>query len=343
MSEPRDESVSLLWLVAVLLRERRLLAAFTAAGAVVGVALALMRPTTYTTNFSFVPQTGGSSRAGLSSLAGQFGISLGALDGETQPPQFYADLVSTRGVLGPIARDSVPAGPDGAGQVPLATFLRVRGADSALVVERTIRKLSAQVITTVVAAKTGVIAVRVTTAAPQVSLAIAQRLLEALNHFNTVTRQSQARAEAQFTAGRLADARRALGAAEDALARFTAANRDISSSPTAQVQQQRLQREVNLQQQVATGLAQQYEENEIRAVRDTPVLTLIEAPALAAHRDARHGVLIVFLALVGAFAIGVMLALGRDVLARARGRDPGLALLSAEWERMRGAREAAAS
>src|SRR6266849_6088511 len=126
-SEPsivKDEGVSLLWLLAVVVRERRLILAFTAAGIILGLAAALLRPKTYTTTFSFLPQSEQDpSRAGLANLAGQFGISLGALGGSAEPPQLYADLLVTRAVLGPIATDSFPIGPDSARKVPLAAFL----------------------------------------------------------------------------------------------------------------------------------------------------------------------------------------------------------------------------
>src|SRR4051812_41802651 len=111
--------------MAVLVRERRRLAVFVAVGMALGVTLALLRPATYTTTLSFVPQTSSGSRAGLASLAGQFGISLGAVDAESQPPQFYADLLATRGVLGPIALDTVPTAAGGTARMPVEAFLDI--------------------------------------------------------------------------------------------------------------------------------------------------------------------------------------------------------------------------
>jgi uncharacterized protein involved in exopolysaccharide biosynthesis len=277
-SEPgiaKDESVSLLWMLAVLVRERRLILVFTAAGIILGLALALVRPKTYTTTFSFLPQsTSDPTRAGLAGLAGQFGISLGALGGEAQSPQLYADLLVTRAVLGPIATDSFPVGPDSATKVPLASFLHVGDDAPPVVVEKTLRALRKEVVTTTVATRTtGMVTVQVRTKSPYVSLKIADRLLEGLNYFNLITRQSQAREERRFTEGRLEAARASLRAAEDALQRFLQTNRQFAESPALTFQRDRLQREVLLQQQVVISLAQQYEENRIREVRDTPVIS----------------------------------------------------------------------
>jgi uncharacterized protein involved in exopolysaccharide biosynthesis len=335
----RDESVSLLWMVAVLVRDRRLLLAGTAAGLVLGLAVALLRPKTYTTTFSFLPQSDqDASRAGLANLAGQFGISLGAVGGVGQPPQLYADLLVTRAVLAPIATDSVAIGPDSTRRVPLAEFLDV-GADApAVVVEKTLRELRRNVIATALASRTGMVTTRVRTRSPYVSLHIAERLLEGLNHFNLITRQSQAREERRFTEGRLEEARAELRAAEDALQRFLQVNREFAESPALTFQRDRLQREVVLRQQVVTSLAQRYEENRIREVRDTPVITIVDTPSLAARPDSRLIALIVLLGAVAGCCVGVLAVISRDALRsdRTSGSDPALALLSSEWKRIRG-------
>jgi uncharacterized protein involved in exopolysaccharide biosynthesis len=170
-----------------------------------------------------------------------------------------------------------------------------------------------------------------------VSLKIAERLLEGLNYFNLITRQSQARQERRFTEGRLEAARASLRAAEDVLQRFLQANRQFAESPALTFQRDRLQREVLLQQQVVVSLAQQYEENRIREVRDTPVITIIETPILAARPDSRLWALIVCLGTVGGFCVGVLIVISRDAWRdRAMQRDPALGLLSSEWKRIRG-------
>ena len=141
-SEPsiaNDESVSLLWLLAVLVRDRRVILWCTVAGIVLGLAIALLRPKSYTTTFSFIPQASpDASRAGLvgqTGLAQQFGMSLSDLGGGMQSPQLYADLLVTRAVLGPVATDSFAVGPDSATRVPLAAFLNVGDDEPAVMVE----------------------------------------------------------------------------------------------------------------------------------------------------------------------------------------------------------------
>lgn len=74
-------------------------------------------------------------------------------------------------------------------------------------------------------------------------------------------------------------------------------------------QQQRLQKELDLRQQVYTTLAQAYEQARIDAVRDTPVITIIEHPegsARSAGGVFRNG----FLGVI----FGAILALGMVVV-----------------------------
>jgi uncharacterized protein involved in exopolysaccharide biosynthesis len=299
--------VSLVWFFDTLLRQRRTILLFAGVGLLAGVALALIRGRTYTTVFSFLPQTSQGARGGLAGLAGQFGIPLSMLGGgDEHPPQLYADLLMTREVLAPIALDSVPAPGERSDRIPVAEFLKVKGDDSALVVENTMRSLRRDVISTTVAARsTGMVTVRVRTRSADASLEIAERLLEGLNHFNLITRQSTAREERRFTEERLAQANVELRTAEDALQAFSVRNRQPEGSPVLMVERDRLQRAVQFHQQVVSTLAQQYEENRIREVRDTPVITVFERPVRAARADPGLRALI---SLLGA-GIGLLLGI----------------------------------
>ncbi len=340
-SQPSGESgVSVFWLAAVLLRRRRFIAIVTCGGIVLSLALALLRQTTYTTTFTFLPQAQpDQSRAGLANIAGQFGINLGSLGGGEQSPQLYADLLTTREILGPIAADSFPIDADSSRWLPLPDILKIGSGEVPLVAAKTVKALREEVISTSVAIRTtGVVTVNVRTTSRHVSFAIADRLLTGLNNFNLVTRQSQAREERRFTQARLADAKRALRAAEDSLQRFLENNRQFNSSAALQFQQDRLQRDVQLQQQVVTSLAQQYEENRIREVRDTPVITVIDPPILAARPDARLRALILVLGTGVSFVIGLLIVIVKESWIRNATAciDPELALLKKEWFRFRG-------
>jgi uncharacterized protein involved in exopolysaccharide biosynthesis len=324
-------------LLAVVLRERRVVIITVALGVVISVGMALMRQLMFTSNFSFVPQVQqDAARSGLAGIAGQFGVSLGT-SGMGQTPQLYADLLKTREILVPIAKDSFT---DGSGaRVPLAIMLGYDPADPA-VIEKLLRELGGSVITSSVATRTtGTISVSVRTPSARASMEIANRLIAGVNAFNLVTRQSQAREERRFAGERLEAARASLRAAEDAMTQFLASNRSFSTSPQLTFERDRLQREVTLQQTVLAGLSQNYEDARIREVRDTPVITVIDRPVVAVLPDARGRLRLLAMGTMLAFIVGSAAALGRDWL-RSRavvGQDPDFDLLRQEWRRWRGA------
>ena len=326
---------TLLGSLAVLLRERWLIVGITLVGMAVAILVASLRDRTYTTVFSFMPQTvQDPSRAGLASLAGQFGVSLPTGGGLGQSPQLYADLLKSREVLLPIVADSFVSAQGE--RRPLPQVLDIEGESLAHVREKTLRALRLEIIDANVATRTtGVVTVRVKSPTAQASLAISERLLSGLNRFNLTTRQSQAREERRFSEQRLSAARRELRAAENALEGFLRRNRQYSNAPQLVLEESRLRREVDHHQTVVTGLAQQYEEIRIREVRDIPVLTVIDRPTLAVEADPRGRVLLLVGGTLAALFIGVLAAFLKDRLFG--GEVSGGYRLAAEWRRLRGA------
>lgn len=336
--EHSDEEISLLVLLAAVLRRRKLVLAIFAAGAAITLGMALTKERTFTSSFSFAPQASpDAGRAGLASLAGQVGLSLGGGGNMAQSPQFYADLLATREVLGPIASDSFAVMPSGPRR-PLAVVLEVGGDTPAQRREETMRALRQRVISSSVATRTtGVISVVVRTQSPYLSLEIARRLIAGVNQFNLLTRQSQAREERRFTEGRLAAARSALRAAEDALVGFMRTNRQFANAPELSVARDRLQREIAMHQQVVAALAQNYEDARIREVRDIPVITVIESPVLPAQSDPRGRLKALFVGFVVSIVLAALSAVAWDTYRRITvpGMSPSMDAFLAEWRRVR--------
>ena len=328
-----------LWVAGVLLRDRGRLLRAAVIGGVIGLVVGFLRPATFTTEFSFTPQVGDAADgAGLASLAGQFGVSLGGLGGTAQTPEFYADLLRTREILTPVASSEYHYVADEDTVVgTLVEFLEEDGATEAEALENTLEVLREKVVSAEVSGQgTGVVTVRVRTVSRQVSQLIAERLLEQVNHFNLRTAQRQAAAERAFLEDRLQEARNSLRAAEDRLQVFLQANRQVANSPELTFRLERLQRDVTMQQQLMLGLAQQYEEARIREVRDTPVLSVVERPVAAARADPRKRALILAASISVAVLATMAYALVRAGAEHLTldGRDPGAPLLAAEWARL---------
>ena len=105
-----------------------------------------------------------------------------------------------------------------------------------------------------------------------------RRLLELVTEFNQERRQSQAAAERRFVEARREEAKGELEEAERNLQRFLEQNRSYESSPQLVFEAQRLQRSVDINQQLYTSLAQSYEQARIAETVTHPSLPSWTSP-----------------------------------------------------------------
>lgn len=248
-------------------------------------AVTLARPRTYTATATFMPEArrGGAAPAGLSGIAAQFGVGLAGGDPGQAPP-FYVELVRSGSVLRDVVDSTFTL--EGGRPVTWVAYSEATGRSPEHVRANAVKALS-RAIGAAINPKTSVIGLQVRTESAAMSLQLNEALLRALNRFNLERRQSQAVAERRFAERRLAEARAELRQAEDRLLEFMARNRAYGNSPELTFQQERLQREVGTRQGVVASLTQSYEQARIDAVRDTPVITVVEAPVLPLEPDPR--------------------------------------------------------
>lgn len=163
------------------------------------------------------------------------------------------------------------------------------------------------------------------TSAPDqaVALHLNHFLLQSLIDFNVERRQSQARSEREFVAARMAEAEQQLRAAEQELKEFLQANRDCCTSPQLSFERSRLERVVQLKQELYLSLARSHQQVRIQEVRDNPVLTVIESPAITSSTGGSLNVLFnVVLAMIVGLVVAVCIAFGREYLQREREEHP---------------------
>jgi uncharacterized protein involved in exopolysaccharide biosynthesis len=311
----RDE-VSLFSLGTILLRNRWRIVRWMVAGGTLAALAAFTKPALYVASTSFIPEGSDPNRSGLASVAGQFGIALPG-GNQSQSPDFYARLLTSRVLLTPIVRDTFMVREAGGRRISFLDLFDISPGPTRRREEQAVKQLMGSVKTSV-AKSTGVVELSVATRWPTVSLAIATALVNGVNDFNQRTRQGQAAAERRFVEGRLDLARGDLRAAEDRLEDFLRTNRQFASSPDLTFQRDRLQRDVTLKQQVFTSLTQSYEEVRIREVRDTPVITVIEPPSVPTLPQSRGRLVTLLIGIVLGGFIGAIIAFVSETIARRR-------------------------
>ena len=273
-----DDRIAFFALGTAILRHRHTIVNWTVVVAVIFVVPVLFKQREYAASASFLPQGGDSRQTGLASLAGQFGVTLPGAN-QAQSADFYASLLKSRDQLRLIARDTFEVAEMQGRRIPLMELLTLQPRSPIAREEEAILLLG-EMIGVSVAKPQGIVELTAVTRWPSVSYAIADAMVRNVDNFNRKTRQSQASSERRFLEQRIALSRAELNAAEDKLREFYIQNKVITGSYELQLQRDRLQRDVVLQQQVFTSLSQAYEDARIREVRDTPVITVIDAPTL---------------------------------------------------------------
>jgi uncharacterized protein involved in exopolysaccharide biosynthesis len=154
----------------------------------------------------------------------------------------------------------------------------------------------------------GMVRFSLSTGDAAVSLAAASALIAAVNHFDLEKRTQQAQAEMDFAASRLKVLLAEATESEDRLGAFIAANRDFARSPELSIEYQRLQRDMTLRQGIYGVIRQAYEQSRLEVVRNTPLITVVDAPARATVPDSKKRSLKVVLGVIFGAGLGLALA-----------------------------------
>lgn len=323
--EERAQEVSILRILNALLRHPRATIGFPLAIAVLVLVIALVLPRWYTSSVTFMPQDEESALSQFASFAADLGLPLPTTSAG-QSPQFYESVVRARGLLQAAVETEYifNVGDAADGEVRRGTLVELYGKDDPdpqQGVEDAIDQLDED-LSTVADANIGTITIAVRTRWPDLSRVVAERLLELVDEFDSETRQTRAAAEKVFVGARLESARDELFVMEDSLQSFLEANRRYESSPELNFEADRLRRRVSLREQVVSSLAVAYEEARVEEVRDTPVLTVVDAPRFPVEADSRGLILKALIAFILALLAGSAWALGREFARSASLRDP---------------------
>jgi uncharacterized protein involved in exopolysaccharide biosynthesis len=317
-------AVSLVRLLNVPLRHRRTIVRWSLALGLVSAVVAVVRPREFKSAAAFFPQGKGISST-LSGVAAQFGLGLPTQGDASRSPQFYVDLLRSRAVLSRVVEHPFAvAGPVGyAAGGPTVTLVDVFAKDDRTLAWRrdeAIRKLDKRM-RVQVTDKTGVVTVSVTTQDAGLSQQVVQQLLAQVSLFNLETRRTQAGAERQFAERRLAEARSDLRRAENQLRTFLEANRELNFAPALQTERGRIADAISEQRQLVSSLTQSYEQARLDEVRDTPVITVMDAPERAARPEPQRLTVWTALGLLLGALVGLAVAYTREYLRAVRRGD----------------------
>lgn len=322
-------SPSLLGLVTAIAERWRMLLVLGLSGAIIAAVWSVLAVPRFRASLKFAleVQNINPSLNQLSALAGQFGVS--GPQG-TRSLQFYADVLTGETLLRRIAQDSFPD--PGDGRQPLLDILKSAGDNHDERLANAVSRLQHGAINTSTNDRTGTVKLDVLLPDPQLATAVAEKLFDELQVFNGQSMRSSATERRRFAEREAARARAELDSAEAVMQAFLDANRGgLDNSPRLTFLRARIQRRIDLLSDQFRRLEGEREQARIDAVRDTPVLTVVEAPVPPIYRDSPRRVR---MTLTGGI-IGGLLALA--IIALETSGRSAVALDAAGLQRLRAA------
>lgn len=303
---PTEDTISFADVVALFFRNLRpILIAPPAFAVVVCILFSILR--NYSADSSFVLIRSGPNLGRVSGLAMQLGFG-GSAIAQTEPVELYVTLLKSRHVLreAVLAKYTVNDDPE-VPAPPQMTLLDIWDVTAPTEDERiaiAAKKLDGHVSASS-NVMSGVITVRTKARTPLLAEQLNRKLLDLVDEYNVGRRIEQASLERHFVQDRLAETRDSLLRAEDDYQRFLAENRTFASSPQLLFEAGRLQRRVELSQQLYVSLVQVFEQARLEEVRNTPVISIVNPPEGSAMPSLR---LLVVLFASGAMGLGITIS-----------------------------------
>jgi uncharacterized protein involved in exopolysaccharide biosynthesis len=289
-------------------------------------AVALLSQPFYSCTTKLVYQTaGGGASSSLSSLAALAGVSTGAA---SDPSAYLQDIVtSTPTMEAMLARKwkvSDTSLTQGADSATLETIWKVEpdttqpNWETAKFYGMLKRLQKGSYITYAQDKKSGLITITTEFEDPQVAYDANLFLMEELNNTLVNKMNFKASENRKFVESRLDEVKEALRGAENDLRRFRERNR-LRQDPADQLEDDRRQREVLIQQELFIQLQKQFEMAKIEEVRDLPVIDVIDPPLLPIEKSKPKRRMIVMAGGVAAVFFALLAAVALDLWQEKRG------------------------
>jgi Uncharacterized protein involved in exopolysaccharide biosynthesis len=242
---------------------------------------------------------------------------------------FYAELARSNSILIPVAAKTYTVTTEkGTKSGPLATFEGVKGSTPLAAATIVAKDLPNQ-INVLASGRSGVVTLLVSDKDPQIAAQITMNILHELDSYSSTSRKEQAVAERKFVEGLLAESRQKLSDAEEQLARFRQQNRDWQMSPQLKIQDDQLNRDVDIAQQDYASLDASYQQARIEEVRDLSAIRIVEYPDVPVVPQRKEAARKTLIGLVTGLLVGIVIAFLRQrAEEKRRARDNSLAVFT---------------
>ena len=290
-----SDIIDLSLIVTFVRRHSRHLVVAGGVSGVIGVVIALIVPLEFTATATLLPPSASSSEAGMISQLGL--ISAMGLGGLGSTVDLYPEIAASRDVLLGALNTQV------GDSTLFEKFVDETGSDEegAELIEETL-EYARENLSVNVAPLTGAVELSYVSNAPDLSAEFLNEVIRQMDRFLRARVQVESRQESSVLVARLAEELDSLHRAEERLLAFREANRAITLSPSAQMEQARLMRQVEIHNTLYIEFVKQLEVSRIGQYRTAPVLTVLDWAVPPVKKSGPKRSLIV----LGAAALGVI-------------------------------------
>ncbi len=328
--EPNDERVVpqgnlVREVIEELVRRWRALILLPSAVAVLAFALSFVFTPRFEAISVFAPAQSSTPNlpASIQSIAAQFGF---AIPSSGYSVYYFAQVVQSRSVLEAVLRDTLRA--DGE-TIAVLDLVGASGSTPQEVLESGIETIQDR-LDVRTDDQANLVTVRAQASSPHLAEALGRSVLTALDSVINTSQRTGGSYERRFAEAQADSARNALRVAEDQLRDFYKANRSIESSPTLQVEEGRLRRQIQVLQDVYLALVNQEEAAKLQEARNTPAISMVQQPLASAEKVwPRRAVWAVF-----GFIATVLAVAGWVYVIIPALRDSDLARRPGVWQRL---------
>jgi len=153
---------------------------------------------------------------------------------------------------------------------------------------------------------------KVLTEDPLLCAQIATAVIEELDTLQMEFRSQSVLQKKEFIEDRIKDVEYELKKAETALEKFRMQNKQISYSPSLLLEQERLERETQVQTEIYISLKQQYESVKIEEVQVTSLVQVLDEPDIPIDPSGLRKIYILFFVCFGGFVLGILFAIFKE-------------------------------
>jgi uncharacterized protein involved in exopolysaccharide biosynthesis len=263
------DQVSLLKYVNVLLKRRWLIAGVCFLAAAAAYAFSKMQPRQYEAAAVFVVAERSRGLAGE-----QEDSVLGTLGRFVNPIEYYRKVATSASILDPLLQERF-TDPETRASRPLLDILKIEGKTAQ---ERSYigkMALRGSIELTNPRDLPNVMTLQVTAQSPQLAAELANRLTDRLRSYDVELKSANAKERVAFIDGQIRDTRDRLEKAEAALEQFVARNR-VYHDPQIDLQRERLEREVNVQQEIFLTLKKEIELARIAEKKEASSISVVD-------------------------------------------------------------------